>query len=246
MRLAGRVAWVTGAGRNIGRAIAHSLAEAGADLVVTSRTRDDVEKVACEIERAGRRALRAPLDVRDPDAISAVVQKAGANFGPIDILINNAAVLSHLPFETLTYSAWREAVSVILDGAFLCTQAVLPGMLKYGSGSIINIIGTAAHTGSKGHGHIAAAKAGLAGLTKSLAVEYAGRGITVNGVSPGMVSVERPDESSAAREKRLAPLVPAGRLGFPTEVASLCLYLASQEARYITGQIVPINGGVYT
>src|SRR5438874_2323303 len=112
MQLAGRVAWVTGAGRNIGRAIAHSLAEAGADLVITSRTADDVEKVAAEIECAGRRALRAPLDVRDPDAISAVMQKAGATFGPIDILVNNAAILSHLPFETVAYSVWREAVSV--------------------------------------------------------------------------------------------------------------------------------------
>jgi 3-oxoacyl-[acyl-carrier protein] reductase len=150
------------------------------------------------------------------------------------------------PFETLAPEQWREALAVILDGAYICTQTVIGGMLERGSGTIINIIGLTAQTGAPHRAHIVTAKAGLIGFTKALALEYAGRGITVNGVSPGLIDTARGTGSAGADPAhRRGRVVPVGRLGQPEEVAALCCYLASPQARFITGQIVAVNGGTY-
>lgn len=247
MVLSGRVAWVTGAARNIGRATVLAMAEAGADIVVHGRVDEpDVHTLADEVRALGRRAHLGIADVRDRAAVDALVVGATAELGPIDLLVNNAAVRKEHPFESMDYAAWREAQGVTLDGAFHCTQAVIGGMLTKGTGTIINIIGLTAHTGAQHRAHVVAAKAGLIGFTKALAIEYAGRGITVNGVSPGMIDTVRGASAgggpTAHGRDRVIPL---GRRGYPEEIAALCVYLATEPARYITGQTIPVNGGTY-
>jgi 3-oxoacyl-[acyl-carrier protein] reductase len=245
--LVGRVALVTGSGRNIGRAIALAFARAGAGVIVNARTsRDEIEGVAAEARAHGAAALAVVADVRDAAAVGRMVAEAREQIGPVDILVNGAALRPEGPFEEITADEWREVLSVVLDGAFVCTQAVIGGMAEGGRGTIINIIGLTGQTGAPQRAHLVTAKAGLIGFTKALALEYAGRGITVNGVSPGLIDTVR-DSASATAEPvhRQGRFLPMGRYGRPEEVASLCCYLASNDARYITGQILAINGGVY-
>ncbi len=245
--LAGRVALVTGSGRNIGRAIALALARAGAGVVVNARTsRDEVEEVVGEIRARGARAMAALADVRDSAAVGRMVAEAADQLGPIDILVNGAALRPEAPFEQITGDEWREVLSVVLDGAFVCTQAVIGGMADRGRGTVINIIGLTGQAGAPQRAHLVTAKSGLVGFTKALALEYAGRGITVNGVSPGLIdTVRNPATATAEPAHRQLRVLPMGRYGRPEEVASLCCYLASDDARYVTGQILAVNGGVY-
>jgi 3-oxoacyl-[acyl-carrier protein] reductase len=186
-------------------------------------------------------------DVRSPDEVAALVAKARDELGPIDILVNSAAIRPEVAFEEMTFAQWRDVQATILDGAFLCTRAIIPDMLARGSGTIINIIGLTGQTGAPMRAHVVAAKAALIGFTKALALEYAGRGITVNGVSPALIEAEPPPghaprPTPAHRRDRV---IPVGRMGRPEEVAAMCCYLASQHARYITGQIIGVNGGTY-
>jgi 3-oxoacyl-[acyl-carrier protein] reductase len=245
-RLAGRVAFVTGSSRNIGRAIALAFARAGADVVVHARSsREEVEGVAAEARALGVRAVGGLADVRDPGAVERVLAEAAA-LGPIDVLVNCAAIRREGPFDQMTLEEWREALSVVLDGAFVCTRAVVGGMLARRRGTIVNIIGLTGQSGAPERAHVVTAKSGLIGFTKALALEYGGRGITVNGVSPGMIATDRGAPSATADPlHRRARVVPVGREGRPEEVASLCCYLASEEARFITGQILAVNGGTY-
>jgi len=234
--LEGRVALVTGAGRNIGRAIAVELAQAGAKVVVNARaSRDEIESVAREID-----GLPILADVTDANAVERMVAQALERFGRLDILVNNAAIRAVEPIESIDAARWREVTSVILDGAWLCARACLASLRGSGAGAIVNIGGMSAHTGAAGRPHVVAAKAGLVGLTRALAHDLAPRGVTVNCVVPGMIETKRTSPSAhPGRESAL------GRRGAPEEVAAAVRFLAGPGARYITGQTLHVNGGAF-
>ncbi|WP_095080497.1 SDR family oxidoreductase [Mesorhizobium sophorae] len=241
--LEGRVAIVTGAGRNIGRVMALELARAGAAVVVNARTsRAEAEAVVNEITAAGGRATAVLADVVDPNAVDELVGAAVRQFGGIDILVNSAAVRRETAFGDLSFTEWREVLSIILDGAFLTAHAALPHLKKSGQAAVINIGGLSAHTGASGRAHVIAAKAGLAGFTRALAHDLAGEGITVNCVSPGMIDTQRAGGEPSHHAGKLPPV---GRRGTPEEVALLVRYLCGPAARYITGQTVHVNGGAF-
>jgi 3-oxoacyl-[acyl-carrier protein] reductase len=232
--LQGRVALVTGAARNIGRAIALELAQAGASVVVNARTsQKHIEDLAVEIN-----GFAVLADVSDEAAVDRMVRAAIDRFGRIDILVNNAAVRAIEPLETIGFARWREVTSVILDGAWLCARACLPH-LPANTGAIVNIGGMSAHTGAAGRPHVVAAKAGLIGLTRALAHDLAPRGVTVNCVVPGLIETARTSSSAHQAQSLLK------RMGEPAEVAAAVRFLAGPGARYITGQTLHINGGGY-
>src|SRR6202043_954027 len=186
--LSGKVAIVTGAGRNIGSAIALALADGGASVVVNARSnRAEADTVAREIEALGVKALVHVGDVADATAMQAMADAAVKRFGRIDILVNNAALRREKPFAEMAYAEWREILDVTLDGAFHCTKACLPALRKSGAGAIVNIGGLSAHTGAANRAHVVTAKAGIVGFTRALAHDLASDGITVNCVVPGLI-----------------------------------------------------------
>ncbi|MGH2736356.1 MAG: SDR family oxidoreductase [Actinomycetota bacterium] len=238
------VAIVTGAGRNIGRSIALGIAAGGADVVIVVRSnRVEAEGVAREVRALGRRTLVAIADVRDKAGIAAVVDETRVTLGPPTILVNNAAVRREAPFLDLTNEDWREVTSVILDGAFVCCREVLPDMIATGWGRIVNIAGLSGQTGAAQRAHVVAGKAGLIGLTKALALEYAEDNVTVNAVSPGRIDTTRAGDVPRHHAERP---VPVGRPGRTEEVAAAVRYLISDEASYVTGQTINVNGGLLT
>jgi 3-oxoacyl-[acyl-carrier protein] reductase len=242
--LSGRVAIVTGSGRNIGRAIALSLAHAGAAVVVNARSSiAEAEAVAEEIHRAGGRAAVTIADVSDPKAVDALIDAAVGAFGRIDVLVNNAAVRRETDFANLHYAEWRQITSTILDSAYLCSHAALPHLTASGAGAIVNIGGLSSFTGAAGRAHVIAAKAGLVGLTRALAHDLARYGITVNCVAPGLIDTSRASGKEPAHHALHAPL--AGRRGRPEEIAALVRFLSGPNARYITGQTIHANGGLF-
>ena len=242
--LAGRVALVTGSARNIGRAIALELAGAGATIMVNARTSaKDAESVCNEIRQVGGRSAFKLGDVGDPGAVAALVQATIESFGRIDILVNNASVRREVDFADLDYQEWRKILSTTLDAAYLCSHAALPHLIQSGRGAIINIGGLSAHTGAARRAHVIAAKAGLVGLTRALAHDLAPHGITVNCVAPGLIDTRRAATGQPAHHALHAPL--AGRLGKPEEIGALVRFLCGPEARYITGQTIHANGGVF-
>jgi len=234
--LQGRVALVTGAGRNIGRAIALALAEAGATVVVNARSSlDEIQSVAKEVD-----GLALLADITDQKAVESMVAKALDEFGRLDILVNNAAIRAVEPLESIDAARWREVTSAILDGAWLCSRACLAALRKSDAGAIVNIGGLSAHTGALGRPHVIAAKAGLVGLTRALAHDLAAQSVTVNCVVPGMIDTRR--TSPSAHPGRTSAL---GRRGTPEEVAACVRFLAGPGARYITGQTLHVNGGAF-
>lgn len=242
--LAGKVAIITGGARNIGRAIAQSLAAAGAAVTVNARaSREEAEKTAKQIEDAGGRAMVYLADVTDPAAVTAMVDATVARFGRLDILVNNAAVRKEAPFEEMKFEDWKRTLSIVLDGAFLCAQACVPAMRRGENGAIVNIGGLTAHLGARRRAHVVTAKAGIVGLTKALAVDLAEHGITVNCVSPGLIDTQRHDNPDPAHRAERKTLV--GRLGRPDEVAAMVRMLCGPGGRYITGQTVHVNGGLF-
>jgi 3-oxoacyl-[acyl-carrier protein] reductase len=243
--LSGSVAIVTGSARNIGRAIALELARCGAAVVVNARTSAaDAEAVAEEIRRDGGRAAVVIADVTDPDAAARLAAAAIDRFGRLDILVNNASVRRETAFADLDYREWREILAVTLDAAYLCSHAALPHLVASGHGAIVNIGGLSAHTGSANRAHVIAAKAGLVGLTRALAHDLAPNGITVNCVVPGLIDTARPGSAKQPSHHAVhAPLV--GRRGTPEEIAALVRFLCGPEGRYITGQTIHANGGVF-
>jgi 3-oxoacyl-[acyl-carrier protein] reductase len=244
--LAGQVALVTGGVRRIGRAIALALAGEGAAIAVNAKSsRDEADATVREIEAAGGRARVLMGDVTDESAVARMVAETTSALGPVDILINNAAVRRDSEFATMSLADWRLVMAVVLDGAFLMSRAVIPGMVAKGHGTIVNIGGVTGHTGAFGRAHVSAAKAGLVGFTKALAVEFGGSGITVNCVVPGKIA--GPRSASAGKGGAIPggghPLV--GREGAPEEVAAMVQLLCGPRGRYITGQAIHLSGGIY-
>jgi 3-oxoacyl-[acyl-carrier protein] reductase len=243
--LAGKVAIVTGSGRNIGRAIAVALAEGGASVLVNARSnRSEAEAVAREIEAAGSKALVHIGDVADLKAVGAMADAAVKRFGGIDILVNNAALRREKSFAEMDYAEWREILDVTLDGAFHCTKACLAGLRKSAAGTIVNIGGLSAHTGAKNRAHVVTAKAGIVGFTRALATELASDGITVNCVVPGLIGTARAKDKPEPAH-HLTHQTLTGERGKPEDVAAMVRFLCGPAARYVTGQAIHANGGAY-
>ena len=245
--LEGTVALVTGAGRNIGRAIALALADAGAKVAVNVRaSRDEGQSVVDEIGAHGGDAMLVAADITQRIDVDAMIAAIAQRFGRLDIVVNNAAIRHEMAFADLSYAEWRVAQAVCVDGAFHCTQAALPLLLNSGAGTVINIGGLTAHTGAAKRAHVVTAKAALGGLTRALAHELADFGITVNCVSPGMVDTVRKGSSATATPAHHASRNSLlGRRGHPEEIAGAVVWLAGPGGRFITGQTVHVNGGAY-
>jgi 3-oxoacyl-[acyl-carrier protein] reductase len=245
--LSGKVALVTGGARNIGGAIARALAAGGADVMVNAlHAHPDVEQTVRDVEAAGCRGASHIADVTDADAVAAMAAATVARFGRIDVLVNNAAIRPEQPFTAMSFAEWRGVLAVILDGAFLCSRACVPHLMRSGGGSIVNIGGETGHRGATGRAHVVTAKAGLAGLTKALALDLAPHRITVNCVVPGRIDTIRAAASGNPGQHEHRPAVPPiGRLGQPQEVAAMVRMLCGADARYITGQSIHVNGGGY-
>jgi 3-oxoacyl-[acyl-carrier protein] reductase len=243
--LTSKVAIVTGAGRNIGRAIALALANGGASVLVGTRSnRTEAEAVVREIESGGGTALAYLGDIADPRAVQAMAEVATKQFGRIDILVNNAALRREKPFAEMEYADWREILDVTLDGAFHCTKACLPALRQSGAGSIVNIGGLSAHTGAANRAHVVTAKAGIIGFTRALAHDLAGDGITVNCVVPGLIGTPRPKDKPEPAH-HLTHQTITGERGRPEDVAAIVRFLCGPAARYINGQAIHANGGAY-
>jgi len=243
--LTGKVAIVTGAGRNIGRAIALALAQAGASILINARSnRAEAEAVAREVEALGVEALVHIGDVADAAAVQAMANAALGHFGRIDILVNNAALRREKPFAEMDYADWREIMDVTLDGTFHCVKACLPALRKSGTGTIVNIGGLSAHTGARNRAHVVTAKAGIVGFTRALAHDLADDGITVNCVVPGLIGTSRPKDRPQPAHHSTHRTIAGGR-GRPEDVAAAVRFLCSPGARYITGQAIHANGGAY-
>ena len=243
--LTGKVAVVTGAGRNIGRAIALTLAEGGASVLVNARSnRAEAEAVAREVEAAGGKAIVHIGDVADAKSVQAMADAAVKQLGRIDILVNNAALRREKSFAEMDYAEWREILDVTLDGAFHCTKACLPSLRKSGQGTVVNIGGLSAHTGAKNRAHVVTAKAGIVGFTRALANDLAADGITVNCVVPGLIGTPRPKDRPEPAH-HLTHNTITGARGKPEDVAAMVRFLCSPAARYITGQAIHANGGAF-
>ncbi|WAJ30635.1 SDR family NAD(P)-dependent oxidoreductase [Antarcticirhabdus aurantiaca] len=245
--LAGRVALVTGGARNIGRAIALALAEAGADVAVAARSdRTAAEAVAGEIAALGTRGLALLGDVGNEADAARLVAETAERLGRLDILVNNAAVRRETPLLETTFDDWRAVMATALDGPFLLARAAVPHLVAGGAGAIVNIGGLTAYTGARNRAHVVAAKAGLDGLTKALAHELGTSGVTVNLVSPGLIETQRGSASSpAAPSHHATHSTLLGRRGTPEEVAAAVLFLCGPQARYVTGQTIHVNGGAF-
>ncbi len=242
--LAGRVAVVTGSARNIGRAIALDLAEAGASIVVNARSnRAEAEEVARAIEASGGRAAICLGDVAEPQTAERMAGTAAERFGRLDILINNAALRREAAFQSMTFEQWREVTGTILDGAFHCVKACLPLLQKSDRGVVINMGGVSAYTGARDRAHVVTAKAGLVGFTRALAHDLAANGITVNCVVPGMIDTVRSSGPVPSHHRSHQTLL--GRKGTSEELAAMVRYLCGPRARFITGQELHVNGGAY-
>jgi len=242
--LSGKVAIVTGAGRNIGRAIALTLADAGASVVINVRSnRDEADKVVHEIERAGGKAVAVMGDIGEDKTAAALAEAALKAFGRIDILVNNAALRREKNIAEMSFADWREVMNVILDGTFRCVHACLPAMRKNG-GTIVNLGGMSAHIGSKDRAHVMTAKSALVGFSRALAHDLAAEKITANCVVPGAIDTSRPTTSQTPAHHLTHGTI-TGERGRPQDIAAMVRFLCGPNGRFITGQTIHISGGAY-
>ena len=245
MGFEGRVAFVTGSAQGIGRAIALALAEAGCDVVIADVNPEKIDSVAKEVEGLGRKSLALKLDVSDPESVKAGVAKILEAFGKIDILVNNAGITRDGLVMRMKPEDWSLVLRVNLDGTFYCTRAVLHGMVKQRYGRIVNIASVVAQAGNPGQANYVASKGGIIGLTKAVAAEVASRSITVNAVAPGFIATAMTEKLPDEVRTRMLSLIPLGRMGTDRDIACGVRFLASDEASYITGHVLSINGGMY-
>ena len=245
MNLKDKVAFITGGSQGIGRACALVLAEAGADIVVGSRSLEKLNGVVAEIQEMGRRALAVKLDVSNSVEVHAAFETAMQHFGKIDILVNNAGITKDMLLLRMKKEDWESVLQTNLTGVFLVSQEAIKVMLKQRYGRIINISSVVGCSGNAGQTNYAATKAGIIGFTKSLALEVASRNITVNAVAPGFIETAMTQRLPQSAQAKLTEKIPLGRIGSDREVAYGVKFLASDEASYITGEILNINGGLY-
>jgi 3-oxoacyl-[acyl-carrier protein] reductase len=242
--LTDRVALVTGASQGIGRATSLLLARAGAQIIAAARSSEKLTALVEEIGAAGGRALAVPMDIADAEQIKSGFRRGIEHFGRLDILVNNAAITRDGLAVRMKAEDWDAVLRTNLTGAFLCIQQALGVMLRQRHGRVVNVASVVAETGNAGQANYVAAKAGLIGLTRALAVEVASRSITVNAVSPGFIVSPMTDPLPQKIKEDLLARIPLGRMGQDAEVAAAILFLASDEAAYITGQVLDVNGGM--
>ncbi|MGH9450818.1 MAG: 3-oxoacyl-[acyl-carrier-protein] reductase [Terriglobia bacterium] len=243
--LEGRIALITGASQGIGRACALQLAEAGASVGLGARSLDKLEALAAEITSRGLKAIPLKADVADAASVKGAIQLLLESCGKIDILVNNAGITRDNLLLRMKPDDWEAVLKTNLDGAYHCIRAVLPGMVKQRYGRIINIASVVAQTGNAGQANYIASKAGLIGLTKAVAAEVASRNITVNAVAPGYIATPMTEKLPDAVRQKILSLVPLHRIGTDRDVAFAVRFLASDEASYITGHCLNVNGGMY-
>ena len=247
MRLKHKVAFITGAGRNLGRAIALTFAEEGADIILNDYIEENAAAVAKEIEALGRKAFVVPGDVSDSSAVSEMFKKGTDYFGKLDIMINNAGCTQHVDVANMTDADWDRIIRVNLTGVFYCCREAVRYMIPNNYGKIVNVSSVSGKQGGGvwGAAHYSAAKAGVMGFTKTLAREVAKYHITCNCVVPGVIAIDIPAQVRLAAKAKAAEGVPLGRQGLPEEVAKAYLFLASDDSSYITGEMLDVNGGLY-
>ena len=245
MKLAGKVALVTGAAQGIGKAVALLLAQNGADIVVSDINLEKAEETAKEVQTLGRKALAIKVDVAKLDDVEKMVGAIWARFGQVDILVNNAGIARDKLILRMTEEDWDAVLNINLKGTFNCTKAVVRHMSKQRSGKIVNIASVVGEMGNAGQGNYAASKAGVIGFTKTIAREFAQRGINVNAIAPGYIETPMTDALPDKAKEELKRLIPMDRLGKPEDVAEAVLFLVSEASSYITGQVLNVNGGIY-
>ncbi len=244
MTLSGRVALVTGASQGIGRACALRLAQSGVTLALAARSQDKLQELVGQIEAAGSKAAAFPLDVGDEEQIKAAFKAALAQFGKVDILVNNAGITRDQLVMRMKRADWDAVLNTNLTSAYLCTQQAIGSMLKQRWGRIINIASIFGQMGQAGQANYAASKAGLIGLTMAIAREVGSRNITCNAVAPGFIETAMTSGLGEDFKQNAVKMIPLGRVGSPEDVASAVAFLASEEASYITGHVLNVNGGM--
>jgi 3-oxoacyl-[acyl-carrier protein] reductase len=243
--LEGKVALVTGSAQGIGRAIAHNLAQGGARIVLTDMRESKLDEVVKEIEAQGGKAIRFVVDVTDREAVRKVVDQALETWEKIDILVNNAGITRDSLVMRMKVEDWHAVLKTNLDGAFYCIQAVLPSMVRQRYGRIVSIASVVAQAGNVGQANYISSKAGIIGLTKGVAAEVARRNITVNAVAPGFIATPMTENLPPEIKEKMLSMIPIGRMGTDAEIATGVRFLVCEEARYITGHVLNINGGMF-
>lgn len=244
--LEGKVAWITGAARGIGKVIAENLAAQGASLALTDLLEEELAATAVEIEKAySVKVIHQKLNVTDSAGAAEIVKRCSAEFGGLTILINNAGITKDGLMMRMSESDWDAVIAVNLKGTFICTQAAMKAMMKARYGKIVNIASVIGVMGNAGQANYAASKAGIIGLTKSVAKELASRGVRANAIAPGFIQTEMTGELAEDTKAEYLKAIPLNLLGTPKDVAEVCVFLSSPASDYITGQVLLVDGGMH-